>query len=70
MGILKNQLKQSKLSLQGSTPATREGAKAVSQLHAQGSNPTTMLGRHSIHDLDGLKPSIKGKLPYTDNLPE
>ena len=70
MGILKNQLAQSKLSLKGSTPTTREGAIATSQLHAQGSNPTTMLAKHSIHDLDGLKPSLKGKLPYADNLPE
>lgn len=64
MGILKNQLTQSKHSLKGATPATREGALPGSQLHAQG-KPTVMKAEHSVHDLDGLTPS-----KYTDNLPE
>ena len=67
MGILTDQLAQSKLGLKGSTPSVREGALQTSKLHAQG---TSMLPGHSIHDLDGLKPNVAGKLPYTDNLPK
>lgn len=67
MGILTDQLAQSKLGLKGSTPAKREGAFQTSQLHAQG---TKMKADHSIHDLDGLKPNFPGKVPYTENLPQ
>lgn len=47
-------------SLNGDTPATREGALKTSQLHAQGVDPNrTMKADHSVHDLDGLTPSVK-----------
>lgn len=62
-GILKNQL-GSRLGLQGTTPATREGALTTSQLHAQGAAPTTVQPDHSIHDLDGATPE-----KYLDNPP-
>jgi hypothetical protein len=67
MGILKDQLTQSKLGLKGSTPSTREGALPTSKLHAQGS---AMLPNHSVHDFDGLAPNTPGKVPYTANLPK
>lgn len=52
-------------SLNGDTPATREGALKTSQLHAQGVDPNrTMKADHSVHDLDGLTPEVN----YTDRI--
>jgi hypothetical protein len=67
MGILKDQLKQSRLGKKGATPPTREGANPNSQVHAQEARPTVMKAAHSEYDLDGKKPA---RGTYRDNAPE
>ena len=67
MGILSNQLPGSRLGLQGTQPEQRAGALPTSQLHAQGTGPTIMKAEHSVHDLDGGKPSTG---TYRENAPE
>jgi hypothetical protein len=58
MGILKNQLEQSKLGLNGVTPPKRQAA----DIHVKG---TSQPAEHSVYDLDGATPK-----KYTDNKPE
>jgi hypothetical protein len=67
MGILKDQLTQSRLGKKGATPPTREGANPNSQVHAQEARPTVMKAAHSEYDLDGKKPA---RGTYRDNAPE
>jgi len=65
-GILNNQLSNSILGLQGSTPNQRAGANRASQLHNQSSiiNQPAIEQSPSSLDLDGATP---GK--YLDNPP-
>ena len=67
MGILKDQLTQSRLGKKGATPPTREGANPNSQVHAQEARPTVTKAAHSEYDLDGKKPA---RGTYRDNAPE
>jgi len=67
MGILKDQLTQSRLGKKGATPPTREGASPNSQVHAQEARPTVMKAAHSEYDLNGKKPASG---TYRDNAPE
>lgn len=72
MGILKDQLPQSKLGLKGNTPATRAGAQKTSTMHYQSSinNNPAIPQQPSSLDFDGAQPNIPGKVPYMNNLPE
>ena len=65
-GILNNQLPNSILGLQGSTPATRPGAVNTSTLHNQSSinNQPGINRAPSALDLNGLTPE-----KYLDNPP-
>jgi hypothetical protein len=60
-------LKESELSLQGTTPSTRDGAKNTSTLHSLSSltDKPEILKQPSVLDLDGKTPS-----KYLDNPPK